>query len=149
MEYVEKLSEFFRNIVTYKDKDVITVAEEIKTASTYFYLQQKRYGQNLLLNVAIGEELKLKKIPPMVLQILIENSLKHNAVSKETPLSITIQTQNSRLVIINNINPKRSIEPSTGTGLQNISNRFKLLTSEAILIQNDSKTFSVSLPLID
>ncbi len=149
VEYVEKLSEFFRNIVTYKDKDVITLAEEIKTASTYFYLQQKRYGKNLSLEMNIDLDANEKKIPPMVLQILIENSVKHNAVSKETPLAIKIVSQNKSLIVSNNINPKRQSETSTGTGLQNISNRYKLLTNDEIKIQKDTQTFSVTLPLID
>ena len=149
VEYVEKLSEFFRNIVTYKDKDVITLQEELKTASTYFYLQQKRYGKNLSLTIDVDDNAKQKKIPPMVLQIVLENSVKHNAVSKETQLHIKIFNQNNHLEITNNINPKRIAEPSTGTGLQNISSRYRLLTGDEIKIQNDSKTFSVSLPLID
>jgi hypothetical protein len=70
-------------------------------------------------------------------------------VSKETPLHIKITTNNNRLLISNNINLKRTQEPSTGTGLQNISGRYKLLSSEEIKIHHDSNLFSVSLPLID
>lgn len=147
VEYVEKLSDFFRNIVTYKDKDLIPLKEEIKTAATYFFLQQKRYGKNLDLQVELDTDDKEKQVPPMVLQLLVENAIKHNAISRETPLRIQIISHQNHLVVKNNINPKRNPEPSTGTGLQNISNRYLLLNKEKIKIENDGKMFSVSLPL--
>ena len=150
VDYVEKLSAFFRNIVNYRDQDVITLKEEIGVLKTYFYLQQKRHGKNLALNISVSEEeKKLIFIPPLTLQLLIENAIKHNAVSKETPLEITIDLQNkNRLVIKNNINPKITREPGTGTGLQNIIKRYSLLSSEPVIVNNDDVYFTVILPIL-
>lgn len=150
VDYVEKLSAFFRNIVNYRDQDVITLDEEMDVLKTYFYLQQKRHGKNLVLNISVSEEeKKLIFIPPLTLQLLIENAIKHNAVSKETPLEITIDLENkNRLVIKNNINPKISREPGTGTGLQNIIKRYSLLSNEPVLVKNDGIHFNVILPIL-
>jgi ligand-binding sensor domain-containing protein len=151
VDYVEKLSAFFRNIVNYRDQDVITLGEEISVLTTYFYLQQKRHGKNLSLNISISaEEKKLIFIPPLTLQLLIENAIKHNAVSKETPLEITISLENKeQLVIKNNINPKITREPGTGTGLQNIIKRYSLLSNEPVVVNNDGAYFTVILPILN
>jgi LytS/YehU family sensor histidine kinase len=151
VDYVEKLSAFFRNIVNYRDQDVITLEEETGVLKTYFYLQQKRHGKNLTLNISVSEEQKKHIfIPPLTLQLLIENAIKHNAVSKETPLEITIYLKNKdQLVIKNNINPKVSREPGTGTGLQNIIKRYSLLSKEPVIINNDGAYFTVILPVLN
>lgn len=151
VDYVEKLSSFFRNIVNYRDQDVITLEEEIGILKTYFYLQQKRHGSNLALNISVSEEQKkLIFIPPLTLQLLIENAIKHNAVSKETPLEIKVYLEDdNKLVIKNNINPKISREPGTGTGLQNIVKRYNLLSDEPVSILNDGINFTVILPVLN
>jgi ligand-binding sensor domain-containing protein len=150
VDYVENLSSFFRNIVNYRDQDVISLAEEVGILKTYFYLQQKRHGQNLVLNISISEaEKRLIFIPPLTLQLLIENAIKHNAVSKETPLQIQVYLEKDKLVIKNNINPKITREPGTGTGLQNIVKRYNLLSGENVSVQNDGISFTVILPVLN
>jgi ligand-binding sensor domain-containing protein len=150
VSYVEHLSEFFRNIVNYRDKDVITLGEEITLMQTYFYLQQKRYGNHLKLNINVTEEAKKHTfIPPLTLQLLLENAIKHNAVSKETPLLVELYMENEKwLILRNNINPKLSKEVGSGMGLQNIINRYNLLSGEPVLIKNDGVTYTVSLPTL-
>jgi hypothetical protein len=150
IDYVENLSSFFRNIVNYRDQDVISLEEETGILKTYFYLQQKRHGQNLALNISISEEQrKLIFIPPLTLQLLIENAIKHNAVSKETPLEIQVYLDKDRLVVKNNINPKITREPGTGTGLQNIVKRYNLLSRENVSVVNDGINFTVILPVLN
>ena len=95
IEYVEQLAVFFRNIVNYRDKDIITLREEIGLLKTYLFIQQKRFGQNLRLNINLDTiEKEQTFIPPLTLQLLAENAIKHNAVSKETPLNIEVFTEN-------------------------------------------------------
>jgi ligand-binding sensor domain-containing protein len=148
--YVEQLADFFRNIVNYRDKDVIRLDDEIGLLKTYFYLQQKRYGDNLKLTIDISEEMKKQLfIPPLTLQLLLENAIKHNAVSKETTLFIDLFIENgNRLVLRNNINPKLSQQAGTGMGLQNIINRYNILSKEQVLVNNDGQFFTVSLPAL-
>ncbi|MEP7238567.1 MAG: two-component regulator propeller domain-containing protein [Ferruginibacter sp.] len=151
VDYVEQLSNFFRNIVKYRDLDVITLGEEIGILQTYFYLQQKRYGDHLILNISLTKDQKKDIfIPPLTLQLLIENAIKHNAVSKETPLTINVFIENNRqLVIKNNINPKLTREAGAGMGLQNIVSRYNLLSSEPVSIINDGKEFTIILPVLN
>jgi LytS/YehU family sensor histidine kinase len=149
VSYVEKLSEFFRSIVAYRDKDLIPLREEINLLDNYFFLQKKRYGQHLSLSIKIDDNtLSATRIPPLTLQLLVENAIKHNAVSKESPMLIEIFTESSNIIVQNNMNPKLLNERSSGMGLQNITNRFNLLTDEMVEIKNDGKIFSVKIPLI-
>lgn len=150
VEYVEKLSEFFRNIVNYRDKNLITLKEELNLVSSYIFLQQKRYSKNFSITFDIKPDKLNYQVPPLVLQILLENVFKHNAISHETPLEIIIFTNESdnRLTIQNSINKKRNLETGTGTGLHNIISRFKLLVEDDVIVRHDLKIFSVSIPLI-
>ncbi|MCX6291000.1 MAG: histidine kinase [Bacteroidetes bacterium] len=150
VEYVERLSEFFRNIVMYREKDVITLKEEIELLDTYFFLQKKRYGQNLEMKMEVPEEIKNTRfVPPLTLQLLMENAVKHNSVSKETPLLVEIfLNRHGKLVIKNNTNRKITKEESSGMGLQNIISRFKLLSDRTVEIKSTDEYFEVSIPLL-
>jgi len=148
VEYVENLSEYFRNLIYYRDKDVIPLGEELKLSSAYYFLQQKRFGTSLSVVMNIDKNKNQWMVPPLVVQILIENAIKHNAISRETPLTIHINTENEKLCIKNNINPKYSAEKSTGTGIKNIINRYELLTQEKVSVEKTENEFIVSIPLI-
>lgn len=149
VEYTEHLSDFFRNIITYKDKDVITLKEEFDLMNNYLFMQQKRYGQNVQLKINITpEEQSGIYIPPLILQLLTENAIKHNAISKENPLLIDIFIDSDRLVIKNNINRLINKQVGTGIGLQNIINRYYLLSNKKVLIENNDGFFIVLLPVL-
>ena len=149
VEYVEQLSDFFRNIVNYRDKDTIAFKEEIELLKTYFFIQQKRFGSSLSLNINLTEQQKTQNfIPPLTLQLLAENAIKHNAVSKEAPLSIDLFMEGDRLVIRNNINIKLSKSSGAGMGLQNIINRYTLLSNQEVIIIKEGGYFIVSLPAL-
>lgn len=149
VEYVEKLSEFFRSIVNYRDKNLIFLEEEISLMENYIFIQKKRYGGNLRIKIDLTKErTSTFEIPPLTLQLLAENAIKHNSISKETPLEILLISENNRLIIKNNINRKISKENSTGMGLQNIIGRYKLLTKDKVEIEETATTFTVSLPSI-
>jgi ligand-binding sensor domain-containing protein len=150
VEYTEQLSDFFRSIVAYRDKEIIPLQEEISLLHTYFFLQQKRYGENLQMQIQLTEDQKQQyQIPPLTLQLLVENAIKHNTVSSEHPLIISIEMDNAEnLFVINNKNKRSSLTPGAGMGLQNIAGRFKILTGKAIQITEEEKTFIVQLPLI-
>lgn len=149
VEYVEQLSDFFRNIVTYRDKDIIDLKEEIELLKTYLFIQQKRFGKYLGLIISLNEERnQVTFIPPLTLQLLAENAIKHNCISKETPLIIDIYVEDKMLVFRNNINPKMDEPAGAGMGLQNITNRYRLLSNKNIIIKKDAKSFIVMLPVL-
>ncbi|NOU38503.1 MAG: histidine kinase [Ferruginibacter sp.] len=150
VDYVEHLSNFFRNIVNYRDVDVITLKEEVKLLQTFYYLQHKRYGDSLKLKINIAEaDQDAIYIAPLTLQLLLENAIKHNAVSKEAILLVELILEDkNNLLVRNNINSKISNEISTGMGLQNITQRYKILSKQAVKIHNDGKYFSVIIPTL-
>ncbi|MFZ4057809.1 MAG: sensor histidine kinase, partial [Ferruginibacter sp.] len=149
VDYVEHLSDFFRNIVNYRDKDVITLNEELELLQTYYYLQQKRFGNNLQLNINLTDtEKRAIKIPPLTLQLLMENAVKHNAVSRDTPLLVKVYSDDQYIVIENNINVRTSKQVGAGMGLQNIISRYNLLCNGKVAIKHTEQYFSVSLPAI-
>ncbi len=148
VEYVEMLSDFFRSVVGYKDRELITLQEELDLARSYYEIQKKRFGAYLVLNIDVETRHLSGQVPPLVLQILIENAIKHNSTSSESPLTIEIYTVEGRLYIKNNLNPKKTLEPSTGTGLQNVRNRYQLLSSQKVRVDRDEMFFTVSIPLI-
>jgi len=151
VDYVETLSDYFRSMLNYRDKDVIQLSEELEIVSAYFYLQQKRFGEYLSLNINVSSHFKEGfSVPPLSIQLLVENAIKHNAVSHETPLQIdiSIDDKNQLLTISNNLNPKKNHDPSTGIGLNNIFSRYKILTEQDVTVIRTDKQFIVELPLI-
>lgn len=150
INYVEKLSDYFRNLIQYRDKDLISLQEELEMVDTYYFLQQKRFGDALQLNMDIPLEWKRKYcLPPLSLQLLIENAVKHNAVSHETPLTIFVHAKEEGILIIRNtLHAKTHPEPSTGIGLQNIISRFQIVSGKKVTVSIIHDEFVVQIPLI-
>jgi ligand-binding sensor domain-containing protein len=150
VEYVERLSQFFRNIVTYREKDVILLKEELELLDNYYFLQKKRFCQNLSLVINIPEEIiHSRYVPPLTLQLLMENAVKHNSISRETPLLVEIFIDKyGKLVMKNNRNGKIKKTESSGMGLQNIISRFQLLSDRTVEIKSSEKFFEVAIPLL-
>ncbi|MDO8896861.1 MAG: two-component regulator propeller domain-containing protein [Bacteroidales bacterium] len=148
VDYVEKLSDYFRQILQYRDSELIPLKEEMQLLETYIYLQQKRYGSGLMLKTEIPSKFLFAKIPPMTLQMLAENALKHNMASKSKPLYFEIIVNNEFILVQNNLQPKQSKEISMGLGLKNISERFRLFAGKEIKIEKTQEMFLVKLPLI-
>ena len=115
----------------------------------FYFIQQKRFGSNLQLVIDEHSMYDEKNVVPMVLQLLLENAIKHNEVSKEKKLKVHVSFSGSEIVISNNINLKWNKDESTGTGLRNIIARYRLLTDKTVQIESSQDYFVVSLPLID
>jgi uncharacterized membrane-anchored protein YhcB (DUF1043 family) len=147
VNYVERLSDYFRVVLEQRDKDVITLKEELELVENYLFLQQKRFGKNLVYNIQIKDPSLKSLVPPMTIQILIENAIKHNIISKQRPFLIEIVEENGHLLIRNNLQPKLLKEPSTGIGLENIKNRYRILFDCSIIIRETAEMFIVELPI--
>jgi sensor histidine kinase YesM len=147
-EYVENLAEYFRNILTFKNIDLIPLTEELALMKTYYYLQQKRYGKNLELDVELDKNATDSLIPPLTLQILLENALKHNEISSRKPLKIRIINSDDTIVVENNLQLKMNAEASTRTGLDNIKNRYRLASGKEVRKESNGSYFRIFLPLI-
>ena len=146
-EFTEKLSDFYRSILQYRSQELISVQEEIELVENYFFLQQKRYGDNIRIEICQDELHSF--IPPMTIQILLENAIKHNIISKHKPLKIRIDlSKETEIHVSNNIQHKLNTEPSTGFGLESIKKRYSLLTDRKIKINQDNGVYEVILPKI-
>jgi ligand-binding sensor domain-containing protein len=148
VEYVLKLSDFYREILVNREKEVIPLRTELEMISNYYFLQMKRYKDNFRLNINVPDNKKNHSIPPLTLQLLVENALKHNVISREKPLIVDIYIEGGSLMVRNNLQRKNIHEPSTGLGLSNIISRFKLLTSQPVMVEETVTHFSVRVPLI-
>jgi ligand-binding sensor domain-containing protein len=148
IEYVGKLSAFFRYILEYRDKELIPLSEELEIVDNYIFLQKKRYGDNLTVQKEIHQEHLASLIPPLTLQLLLENAVKHNVVSSAKPLIIRIYSESGFLVIENAVQPRKTPETSTGMGLQNIRSRYRIFTSKEIVIEQKFDFYRIFLPLI-
>lgn len=147
--YVEQLSDFYRSIVNLREKDLIPLGDELKIIEHYFFIQEKRFGTALHFENKVADVDKTAySIPPLSLQLLAENALKHNIISRDKPLTFHVAIENDTLVVKNNLHLKPKKENSEGLGLLNIKNRFQLIAEKEVLVKQTETEFIVILPLI-
>lgn len=147
--FVTQLSNVYRYLLSRKEKNLVTLREEMNFTESYLYILKERFEDGLHIDISIDRPLLDRCLPPLALQILIENATKHNVVSFEEPLHVSICNDGSEwLVVTNNIQPKLSHTESFGIGLQNIRNRYRLLGERNMEIQRTDSTFSVRIPLL-
>ena len=147
-KYLQKLSEIYRHILRNKGNELITVSEELDFLKNYLDLLTIRFEDSLSFSVEVKNSSLLKFIPPAVLQLLVENVVKHNYFTRKEPLEIQILCRDNFLQIINKKQLKKTVEESTGIGLQNISERYRFL-DRSIRVEDEQSHFLVELPLID
>ncbi|MBU3012588.1 2TM domain-containing protein [Polaribacter vadi] len=147
-KFTTKLSKVYRYVLEQRNKDLVPILEELTFAKTYMQLLGMRFEDAVEFNIPDTVSNKDLKVVPLSLQLLLENAVKHNVVSSSKPLTINIYEENNYLIIENNINPKEAIGKSTKVGLQNIADRYGLITQRGVKIENNNKTFKVSLPLL-
>jgi ligand-binding sensor domain-containing protein len=147
MEFAEKLSDFYREVALLQDREMIPVQEELNLLQNYIYLQQKRFGNTLQLQLNISNPHLQAGIPPLTLQLLAENAIKHNSITEEKPLIISIESAQSFLVVSNNISKQEVAAKSAGLGLNNIQQRVQMLTGQEVKILATDHEFNVIIPL--
>ncbi len=147
-EFVDKLADIYRFLLEAGNANLISLRDELKFAKAYIHIQSERFGDNLKLNWNIPKTSLDAMIVPMSLQLLLENAIKHNVISKAKPLEINVNTKDGQITVDNRIQAKSTQLPSTKVGLKNIEKRYALISSESVEIINDGNHFSVSLPLL-
>jgi two-component system LytT family sensor kinase len=146
--FVQQLSKVYRHILEVKDEKSIPLKDEMAVLEAYAFLLKTRFGDNLEIDMQVDPKQMDDLIVPLSLQLLMENAIKHNIVSHDRPLKIIVKIVDGRLVVSNNLQKKNQIIESTGIGLTNIRNRYKLLTDKLILVTETLHDFTVSIPLI-
>lgn len=148
VDYIEKLSDFYRYILINEGKNQITLTEEIGIINKYGDILKTRFQDSFILNINLNEEDTSKKILFMSLQLLVENAVKHNIASKEKPLTVNIYSENNYIVVSNNKVIRTDNVISTGIGLDNLNERYKIIANKGIKIIDDKEKFTVKIPMI-
>jgi sensor histidine kinase YesM len=147
--YNDTLAKVYRYILSNKEKDMVLLREEIEFISNYFYLLKIRFGEAISMVIEITDlSSEDFLIPPISMQALVENAIKHNEFNDKTPLTISVSISSNYVIVKNIINPKNYPNPTSKIGLGNLDHRYKLLTKRNIIIENNFKSFSVKLPII-
>jgi LytS/YehU family sensor histidine kinase len=148
--FIEEFSKVYRYILSNHNKELVELKQELDFIKPYIFLLEKRFAEGLQIKIHIDEFQQGKLIIPASLQMLIENAIKHNVVSRSKPLVIDVHTNgNNTIVVSNNLQKKQTVENSTGIGLQNIIRRYQLVSNRSVDINTTENDFTVILPLIN
>jgi two-component system LytT family sensor kinase len=148
VDFINELSKVYRYVLENKTSELVPLNEELLFLDHYMYLLKIRFGNNVIFNVNIDASKKNTLLPPMCLQVLVENTIQHNEASQATPLQVNIHTQGYTLIIENKVQPRTDSAMSSNMGLKNIQSRYAYLTDEKIEIIHDTNVFKIILPLI-
>lgn len=149
VSFVNELSYVYRYLLQANDKNLTTLRAELKFIEHYFHLLKTRFGDGIKLINSIESEYEEYSLPPLTLQVLIENAVKHNAILPNKPLLIHLYTDEANnLIVINNLQKRTSIIPSNKLGLHNIITKYQLLKQREVLVTQTEEVFQVIIPLI-
>jgi sensor histidine kinase YesM len=147
--FIEEFSKVYRYILNNQEKELVELRSELEFIQPYIFLLQKRFGEALTVAINIPDKYQSYHVVPAALQMLIENAIKHNIVSRNKPLHIDIHANgNQTLIVSNNLQLRKTGEPSTRIGLQNIRKRYELISGRSIIVSESEKSFEVTLPLL-
>lgn len=148
-KFVVQLSRVYRYALENRERDLVELQEEMPFVESYIFLLKTRFENNLIVEMEIGKGEGHKKIAPMVIQMLLENAIKHNVISRSKPLTIRLETADGAISVANNLQLKSSTEVSSRIGLENIRKRYEYLTRKKISVSDDNGFFRVEIPLLD
>ena len=148
--FLDKFADVYRALLKTKDEDLINLQDELDFIHAYIYLLKTRFEENIIFNINIEKDVLLKMIPPLTIQLLIENAIKHNIISEKRPLTVGITSNDNIIKICNSlyVRPNDSID-TTSSGLDNIRNRYAYFSNESIEVTKTENQFCVTIPLID
>jgi len=149
VRFLQQLSNVYRYVLESRDSKIISLCKELEFLDAYVFLLQERFGENLQVKIKDLEGKTNVAIVPLSLQMLFENVIKHNIISVEKPLMIEVFAENDHLVIRNNLQKKNQVMDSTGVGLQNIRDRYRMVTDKTVEVIASHQYFTVALPILE
>jgi two-component system, LytTR family, sensor kinase len=148
-EFLDELTRVFRYLLKNNELELTTIFQELTFINSYFHLLQTRYGKGIIMHINVSKDCESYLLPPLTLQLLVENAVKHNRIHKEEPLTIEIfSSDDNELVVRNNLMLREQRMESTGIGLKSINTRFKLLNHVPLTIKKENGYFDVIIPLM-
>jgi LytS/YehU family sensor histidine kinase len=149
-KFVEKFAEVYRALLRSKSEDLTSLAEELEFIDAYMYLIRTRFEDNIQLTCNLKAEGRKRMLPPLTLQLLIENAIKHNVIQEGQPLTIhLLQLDDDYLMVSNSLNEKKEKDERIGSGLINIRNRYAYFTDKPVKILRSDTHFEVHIPLLE
>ena len=147
-EFIRRMADTFQYVLKNHKQKFVSLKEEIDFVKSYHYLLRVRFEDNFKLEINIEKELLGSSVPPLTLQLLVENAVKHNKVSRDNPLTVTITSTDRNQLVVSNSKTDALPNPSVfSIGLENIKKRYAFFTKEQIVIKNEDK-FSIHLPIL-
>ncbi len=146
-QFVNKLSYMYRYILQSGETNLVTVKDELKFLRSYIFLMETRYRDRIEIEVDVADDFLDRMVPPLALQSLVENSVKHNEISSTNPLTVKVYSNGESLFVENPIRSRSTLAEGMGTGLYNLKKRYSLLLKNEVIVTNDNETFKVELPL--
>ncbi len=149
VRFIEELSSMYRYLLQSNEKELIPLGRELDFIRAYFYLLQTRFEDGLFLAIEVDPALENALLPPLTLQILVENAVKHNMIAASLPLHVRIANDpGDNLVVVNNLRPRKTKVPSGKMGLVNVSAKYRLLNLPEPVINQTATHFQVIIPLL-
>lgn len=146
--FINQLSKVYRYLLDNGNNELVSIREELLFIESYSYLLNIRYSPNLMIEIAPFDEQMEQLIPPLALQLLIENAIKHNEISSDSPLKIELFTEGNYLVVRNNLKPRMSKDESSNTGLKNIKARYSYFSEKEVIVNETETHFEVKIPIL-
>jgi len=148
VNFLKKLSKVYRYVLENREAQTIPLSQELDFIHSYVFLQKERFKGNLEVTFDIDDQHLTQHIIPLSLQILFENAIKHNIISRKKPLLIEVLVNEGKLVILNNLQRKEQVMDSTKVGLENIKTRYHFFTAETVEVKENEQYFAVAIPLL-
>ncbi len=148
-KFIDEFSQIYRYVLETVEQYTTTLGKELEFMRSYLYLQQMRYGEDLTWSVSVPGDLLGTVLPPLSLQVVLENAIKHNIVNQSKPLHIEITAGDMMLTVTNRLQPKISATPSTGLGLKNLTRRYAMIADRLPHFEVDNDRYVARLPLIN
>lgn len=147
-DFVTGISSVYRYLLRHGEQVAVPLHEELAFLHSYCYLLQMRFGASLHLQLDLPAGIQERLLPPLALQLLVENAVKHNVLTRRQPLRLTIEFQPpATLRVCNSLRPRLTPEPSSGLGISNLANRVRMLHHRELLVEQTADEFCVYLPL--
>lgn len=147
LEFIDDISKTYRYSLSSSKTDLVSLKNELNFIDSYADVLQKRFGKKLIIHQTISKDIYQSNIPPMSIQLLIENAVQHNVFTTEHPLQIDIYDTKDHIYVKNTLQVKKNVE-SFGIGLMNLNNRYKLIAGKEIFIEKGQAYFLVKLPVL-
>lgn len=148
--FLDNFAEVYRTILKSKDEDLILVSEELEFINSYVALLKTRFEEHIIFKIDVSPVARHQMIPPLTLQMLIENAIKHNIISEKRPLYISVASKDGYLQVTNTLNEKpEELKDRTGSGLDNIKRRYEYFTENEIRVDKTGTDFTVAIPLLE